>query len=959
MPGDKPDFFVSYASEDRPWAEWIAWQLEGAGYSTVLQAWDFMPGSDFIHEMQKATATAVRTIAVLSPAYFVSQFAESEWRVAFAMDPTGEKGLLVPVRVQKVQPPGLLSTRVYLDLVELDETAAKERLLGLLHNRGARPSTSPRFPGAGPGSIAETPVFPGDLPGVWNVPYPRHPSFVGRKDLLARLDQEFSPTTSGTPAIPRRVVLVGLAGVGKTQLAVEYVHRHRDDYALIWWVRAETAATLIGDFAALGSQVGLKDYPDQDATNAAVQVWLEQSQRRWLLVFDGADAQFDVLAFLLPKRGPGHVLLTSSRGLGWDDLATPVPVDVLSVEEGAQLLMTRTGEKDEVTAAALATALGCVPLALEQTSALIAQSAILGLNGYLEQLQQRSGGAELLARVGVGTAWDLSLTLLQEESPGAVDLLELAAFLAADDLPWHQLVDHAELLPARLAVAARNAIALDEAVNALRRYSLAKVAGKDRLSVNRLLQTVIEQRLTPPERRGWVKVAVRLLDASFPDVPEQRSAWPACQQLLPHALRVIEHAEQLGVELDLNAELLSRAIEYLRVRGQPTPAREVVEQALAARPPGPGPEPAARAVIYRSFGRVLRDLGDLKGARNQLERALQIDKTVFGPKDQRVADDRRFLGQILREQGNLDEARRAQLQWALVIDEEVHGLRDRRVADDRRELGLVFHNLGNLSGARAQLVRALVIDEDTFGPKHPRTADDRRQLGLVYRDIGEFQAAKTELMRALAIDEELYGPDHWRVAEDRRCLATILRDLGDLNDAREELVRALAIDQTVYVPEDWRSAQDRRYLATVLCRLGRFAEAQAELERALAIDESTFGPDHWRVAQDRRHLGRALCGLRELPRARDELERALTIDEELYGPGDWRVAEDRRYLGNVLYDLGELAKARDELERALAIDESTFGPDHWRVGEDWRHLAVVLRDLGELRAESPNQPPGH
>jgi tetratricopeptide (TPR) repeat protein len=71
------------------------------------------------------------------------------------------------------------------------------------------------------------------------------------------------------------------------------------------------------------------------------------------------------------------------------------------------------------------------------------------------------------------------------------------------------------------------------------------------------------------------------------------------------------------------------------------------------------------------------------------------------------------------------------------------------------------------------------------------------------------------------------------------------------------------------------------------------------------------------------------------------------------------VAEDRRYLGNVLYDLGELAKARDELERALAIDESTFGPDHWRVGEDWRHLAVVLRDLGELRAESPNQPPGH
>jgi hypothetical protein len=82
------DFFISYTQVDRPWAEWIAVQLEAAGYSTVLQAWDFRPGRGFLRQMQQATSTARRTIAVLSPAYFGSKWGEAEWRAAFVKDPT-------------------------------------------------------------------------------------------------------------------------------------------------------------------------------------------------------------------------------------------------------------------------------------------------------------------------------------------------------------------------------------------------------------------------------------------------------------------------------------------------------------------------------------------------------------------------------------------------------------------------------------------------------------------------------------------------------------------------------------------------------------------------------------------------------------------------------------------------------------------------------------------------------
>ena len=94
------DFFVSYNQADRPWAEWIAFTLEEAKYTTVLQAWDFRPGQSFVTAMQDAASTAARTIAVLSPSYLASAFTLAEWSAAFARDPDGRSGLLLPARAE-------------------------------------------------------------------------------------------------------------------------------------------------------------------------------------------------------------------------------------------------------------------------------------------------------------------------------------------------------------------------------------------------------------------------------------------------------------------------------------------------------------------------------------------------------------------------------------------------------------------------------------------------------------------------------------------------------------------------------------------------------------------------------------------------------------------------------------------------------------------------------------------
>jgi hypothetical protein len=139
------DFFISYNREDRDWAEWVAWQLESAGYLTYLQDWDFPPGESFVQNMHDAVINSRRMIAVLSPTYLTSGFTSLEWEACIAKDPSG--ALLVPVRVRPCRPDGLLAVFAYIDLVGSTLAwSARRKLLAGLDPRSARSSFPPGMP---------------------------------------------------------------------------------------------------------------------------------------------------------------------------------------------------------------------------------------------------------------------------------------------------------------------------------------------------------------------------------------------------------------------------------------------------------------------------------------------------------------------------------------------------------------------------------------------------------------------------------------------------------------------------------------------------------------------------------------------------------------------------------------------------------------------------------------------
>ncbi|WP_308205574.1 toll/interleukin-1 receptor domain-containing protein [Frankia sp. AiPs1] len=143
------DFFLSYTGADRKWAEWVAWQLEDAGYRVLIQAWDSVPGSNWMNRMQEGAAHAERTIALLSVAYLRSGYGQQEWQAAQAADPAGFARKLLPMRIEDCPRPGLLRTVVSIDLFGLPPDTAREHLLaqvrGTVSGR-AKPAAAPAFP---------------------------------------------------------------------------------------------------------------------------------------------------------------------------------------------------------------------------------------------------------------------------------------------------------------------------------------------------------------------------------------------------------------------------------------------------------------------------------------------------------------------------------------------------------------------------------------------------------------------------------------------------------------------------------------------------------------------------------------------------------------------------------------------------------------------------------------------
>ena len=453
---------------------------------------------------------------------------------------------------------------------------------------------------------------------IWTVPHPRNPFFTGRQDIVADLRKQL--TKRGRTALAQAIS--GLGGIGKTQTAVEYAYRYRDEYRAVLWLSAESTLALKTGCGELARLMQLP-HPEGDLDEAvrALKLWL-RTESGWLLILDNADDPALLKPFL-PDAGHGHVLLTS-RAQDFQELGILSPVELLelSAEDATAFLLRRCGREDadaaeRDAAGRLAVELDGLPLALEQAAAYIVETKAT-FRRYLESYRTR--GLKLIAarlpalgryEKSVATTWAANFAAVQEESPAAADVLRFSAFLAPDDIPFELLTRGAPHLgpPVQdaLAGAEDDPLLINDLLRPLGRFSLIRVGGHgETYSVHRMVQEVLKAVMGDDACRLWAERAVRAVNQAFP--PVEYDNWPHCARLLPHALAIVSWIERDRMEFAEAGRLLNQTAYYLHERGQYAEAEPLYRAGDGDTPHRPGrAAPRLRHLAEQPGGAVLRD----------------------------------------------------------------------------------------------------------------------------------------------------------------------------------------------------------------------------------------------------------------------------------------------------------------------------------------------------------------
>ncbi len=718
------DFFVSYTGADEGWATWVAEVLEAAGQVVRIQVWDSPAGENFVVWISEQMDAAARTVAVCSPAYFVSHWCTQEWTGALA----GRK--LTPLRVADCAIPTVLGMIGYRDLHGVDEPTARRRLLEAV-GLAAPNRVSAGFPGGVPGQAPAVEVpFPGRLPAVWGSVPARNLLFTGRGPLLTDLHDRLAG--GGRVAVAG---LQGMGGVGKTQLAVEYAWRYAAGLDLVWWVDAETPTGLETGLAELAGVLGVGE-GDVPARARAALVALGRRQD-WLLVYDNIpDPQ--TLAGLLPP-GSGRLLVTSR-----DPAVRRVGVELVEVgeftrPETAALLRRHVPTLTDTEVRRVAEAVGDLPLAVEQAGAYLADTT-MPVGVYLTELAATPAvllDDDTLHHPGLTRTVTLAADRLAALHPQAARLLDQLAFLAPDPIPLTSTS-----LPDDGALVVGEAQAAYGMLAAIRRLALATTgtdpdtptspgpgAAAGRWRIHRLVQALLRARLTPTQTASAVSGALDLLATAHPGDPDNPGDWPAYATLTPHATTAAGHLAQTGVaEPDGFRELLADTGWYLLRAGQAGAARTLATPTRQRWTTHPGPDHPDTLGITLLLAGALADLGDPAGARALAEDTLARRRRILGDDHPDTLTSAHNLAMRLAEVGELSAA--------CALGETV--------VDGRRR---------------------------TLGADHPDTLDSAHNLAVDLADAGQVEQARTLLVDTAARLTRVLGQDHPSTQQTMRVLA--------------------------------------------------------------------------------------------------------------------------------------------------------------------------------------------
>ncbi len=802
------------------------------------------------------------------------------------------------------------------------------------------------------------------LAPLWGVPYQRNPFFTGRQEKLEQLHNCLH-TQQNTEQI-RSYALYGLGGVGKTQLALEYVYHYALEYTAVFWVRAESIETILTSFLAIAELLQLREHQEADQQHivVAVQRWLT-THNEWLLIWDNLE-DVELLLRYLPSIRQGAVLITTRRRI-LGTLAVGIEILMMRQEDAMHFLLRRAKTLNPETtheqmsqfaqrlpveyaaAEKLVTVMGGLPLALDQAGAYIEETGC-GLVGYLRIYEQQR--KRLLDRRGilegdhphsVVTTVLLAYQQVKSANPAAAELLCLYAFLEADAIPEELVAEGKAYLEPPLQSIATDPYQFDQAIAILHLFSLVNRSPETQtLSVHRLIQAVLKETMEPPIIQQWIERTIRMLDAAFPHEEEAVETWPQCQRYLTHIEICADLIGQQNISLVEAGHLLHQSGVYLRTRAQYTQAERWLCQSRDIYLHIGGPEHLAVAANLNDLALLYDKMGRYEEAKALFLNALQIREHLLGPEHPDVAASLNALAGSYWEQGKYEQAEPL-FQRAFSLWERQLGPDHILVAHCLNDLALMYWSWGRSEQIEPLYLRALSIHEQQPGPDHPDMAGTLNNLALYYVDQERYEEAEQFYQRALGIWECHLGPEHPDTITGISSLAKMYAKQEQFEKAEPLFLRALQIREHHLGPEHPDTAICLNNLAKIYTRQARYEEAEPFFLRALQIRKHHLGLEHPYVATTLHSLAMMYARQARYEEAEPLFLQALQIRERHLVATHSNTIESLNELAALCTSMERYKEAEMLFLRALTLQEQSLGLEHL-------HVAATLTSLESLYA---------
>jgi tetratricopeptide (TPR) repeat protein len=782
---------------------------------------------------------------------------------------------------------------------------------------------------------------------LWSVPYRRNLFFTGREEFLGVLHTYFS---SGYARQNRIQALNGLAGIGKTEIAIEYAYRYQQEYQAVFWIRASSLDIFYADALALADLLAL---PEKDRVNEArlftsIQRYL-QSHEGWLLCFDDLD-DFHLVEKLVPPQCSGHVLLTTRIQIKRTSIHAHA-LSSMTMDEGALFLLRRAGlisrqefldtarPEDHFHALAVVQEFDGFPLALDQAGAYIEETE--GNLAHYLTLYHQHRARLLQQRVQISDSHPQSVTMtlllafeqVVQVHPVAMELLYLFAFLYSDAIPDEMIVQGAVALDEPLYTLVLNPLELDVTIAALVRFSLVhRRADTTTLNIHRMVQVVLRDSRSLDQRKYWAMIAIRLVNAVFPR--DGFPSWSLYQRYLAQAQYCIAYVKEFDLVELAAAQLSKRLGDYCSKRALYDEAETYLTLAVDLYERLSGPESLDVAGALASLALLYYLLGDYSQSEAFYVRALGLYEQIPTTEYQTMAILWNDLALLYLDQGRYGESE-SLYQRVLTLYTQISGPQHVGVTTTLNNLALLYQKQGRYQESEKLYLKVLKQREAILQAGHPDFAQSWNNLATLYQDQGRYEEAKPFLQQALALFEQTMGSEHPDTAMSINNLALLFSELGDYEQAQDLHLRALAIYEQIFGTEHPDIALTLNNIGKIYFILDDNFQAEAFYRRAIDLYERVLGPEHPDIALSLNNLGKLYLHQGRILEAEPLLLRAIAIAERSLGP---------EHLNTLWYvsNLAQFYTLRGEYHSAEALYQHAFTAYLQNLGRDHPETVDIL-----------------